>query len=87
MSDKGHIVYKQNRRTVQQKYRGKTKNVKNNKLTKRNFKQTNERLTRPHNITIPKYTTNAWLPSNNKNSQKLRSILWPQYNLSLVRQP
>ena len=25
MSDKGHIVYKQNRKTVQQKYRGKIK--------------------------------------------------------------
>ena len=87
MSDTGHIVHKQNRKTVQQKYRRITKNVKNNQLTKRSFKQTNERLTRPHNTTIPKQPANAWLPSYNKNSQKLRRIFRPQHNLPLVRHP
>jgi len=42
------------------------KNVKSNKLTKRSFNQTNERLTRPNNTTIPKRPTNARIPNNNQ---------------------
>ena len=45
MSGNGHIVYKENSKTVLHKYRRKNKNVENSKLTKRSFKQTNERPT------------------------------------------
>ena len=45
MSDNGHIVYTQNRRTVQQIYREEKNNDRNSKLTKRSINKTNERST------------------------------------------
>src|SRR5271157_718355 len=79
MSENGHIVYTQNSKTVLHKYRRKTKNVKNSKLTKRSFKQANERLTGLNNTPIPKLPTNARLSDNNKNPKEFRRLLRPQH--------
>jgi hypothetical protein len=54
MSEKGHIVHKMNSKTVQQKNRSE-KNVKNVNRAKRSLNQIDERLTGPHNTTIPKH--------------------------------
>ena len=72
MSNSVHIVDKSNKRTVQHKNRKREENAK---PTKRSPNQTNERPTRPHSPPVPKRTTNARLPNNHKNTQKLRRLL------------
>ena len=52
MSENRHIVYKSNRKTVQHKYRRKTKN---GKQPKRSPSQTDERSTRPYYPTVPQH--------------------------------
>jgi hypothetical protein len=83
MSNNGHIVYKSNRKTVKHKYRRK----KNGKPPKRGSSQINERLTRPHSLTVSKLATNAWLPNNNENPQILRRLLRPKHHLPATRNP
>ena len=61
------------------------KNVRRNKLAKTSFKQTNEGPTRPNNTAIPKQPTNARIPSNNENPQKLRCLLWSQHHISITK--
>ena len=63
------------------------KNVRSIKFAKTSFKQTNERPTGPNNTAIPKQPTNAWISSNNKNPQKLRSLLRPKHNISVIKFP
>ena len=54
MSEKGHIVHKSNRTTVQQKYKkGRKKENVQSKLTKRGLNKTHERPTRYDNTPIP----------------------------------
>jgi hypothetical protein len=87
MSENGHIVYTQNSKTVLHKYRRKNKNVENSKLTKRSFKQANERPIRPNSTPILKHSTNAWLSNNYKNPQKLWSLLRPQHCIPSSKHP
>jgi len=54
---------------------------KNAKLSKRNPNQTNQRTTRPHSPTTPRFSAHARLPDNHENPQKLRHLLRTKHNL------
>ena len=54
---------------------------KNGQHTKRSSSQTCKRPTRPHSAPVPKHTTNARLPNNHKNTQKLRRLLRTKHHI------
>src|SRR3990170_2257122 len=84
MSESGHIVHRFNRKTVEQKY---TKAKTNGQPTKRSPNQTDERTPRPHSPAIPQLTTDARVPSDNKDPKMLRRLLRSQHNLPITLQP
>lgn len=43
--------------------------------------QTHKRPNRPDNPATARKQPNAWLPNNNHNSQKLRSLPWPKHSI------
>ncbi len=63
------------------------KNARNIKHTKRRIKQTHKRPIRPNNFPIPKLPTNARIPNNNKNPQKLRRLLRTQHHIPTIKFP
>ena len=83
MSEIRHIVSMKNSRTVQQENRSR-KNVKNINHTKRGFNQINERSTGPHHTAIPKHSTDAWIPDNNQDPEKLRRVLRSKHRLPVT---
>jgi hypothetical protein len=59
-----------------------TEGKKNREQLKRSPGQINEGTPRPNRTPVSKSTTYAWLPSNHKNPQNFRRILWTKHNLS-----
>ena len=64
MSEKGHIVFVENSRTVQQENKW-DKNVENVDGAEGSFRQVDEGLTGPYHTAIPKRRADAWVPDNN----------------------
>jgi hypothetical protein len=66
-------------------YNKTTGDQKNAKPTKTSTNQTNQRLTRPNSVAIPKNPAHARLPNNNQDKKKLWSILWSKHHLPLTK--
>jgi hypothetical protein len=84
MFEKGHIVYKQNRKTVEQIYTERKING-NTKLSKRGFNEADEGLVGHDYLAIPQRRVNARLSNNHTNPKEFRSILWAKHDLSFAQ--
>ncbi len=87
MSERGHIVYTSNIKTVQHNNTWREKNNVQSQLTKRGLNQTNERPTRHDHPPIPQHRTHARLPSHHQNPQKLRCLLRTINHIPPTRHP